>query len=217
MKQWTCTDCGTPVARRAKRCKPCRYLAQRTVDRDAFRRLAHLPNADLVAHFGVNVSCICEVRKELGLPAPKSIWRHGDNPTRQPKPLPEGFTDDAARMTIAHLCRKYERSRAVIEGWLKRAEITPVRAVTITRSKSFGERAAGGWTKMHDNRDCSRAGMAAKFLGRLGPIYRCDARGKPLPDGFFWNRGGFVLSDDEVIERAERNGWREHEWRDLAA
>lgn len=209
MKQWTCTDCGKPVARRAKRCKPCRDFAIRIVDRDAFRRLAHLPNAALVAHFGVNVSCICEVRKELGLPAP--------NPTRGPKPLPDGFTDDAPRMTMAELCAKYERSRPVIEGWLKRAGVTARRAVPVRRPMSFGERAAGGVTKMHDASDSSRAGMAARYLRRFGPVYRCDALGKPTPDGFFWNRGGFVLSDDEVIERALRNGWAPDAWMAVAA
>lgn len=52
-------------------------------------------------------------------------------------------------------------------------------------------------------RDMSAAGQAADFLRKFGPVYRCDVRGRPLADGFFWRRGSAVLSDDELIERAD--------------
>lgn len=165
--------------------------------------------------FGVYEQAICEARKRVGIPAPP--------PKREP--IPDDLAERAAEMTMTQLAAHYGRSDYLIRAWLKEKGLrakaarmgTGKRGPGSSGWKSFGQRASGDWTKLHDNRDCSRAGMAAKYLGRLGPIYRCDARGKPLPDGFFWNRGGFVLSDDEVIERALRNGWREHEWRDLAA
>lgn len=52
-------------------------------------------------------------------------------------------------------------------------------------------------------RDMSPAGQAADYLRKFGPVYRCDVRGRPLADGFFWRRGNAVLSDAEIIERAD--------------
>lgn len=52
-------------------------------------------------------------------------------------------------------------------------------------------------------RDMSAAGQAADFLRKFGPVYRCDVLGRPLSDGFFWRRGNAVMTDDELIERAD--------------
>jgi hypothetical protein len=66
-------------------------------------------------------------------------------------------------------------------------------------------------------RDMSRAGMAADYLRRFGPIWRCDSRGTQLSDGAFWRRNMAVLTDDEVIERAQHLGWRPDSLKVLAA
>ena len=59
--------------------------------------------------------------------------------------------------------------------------------------------------------DMSTAGQAAAFLRRLGPVFRCNRAGKPDDAGAFWNRAGWVLSDDEIVSRAVRLGWRKDE------
>lgn len=63
---------------------------------------------------------------------------------------------------------------------------------------------------MPSTRDMSHAGQAADFLRHSAPIHRCDARGRTQREhanAGFWNRGGFVLTDDEVVRRAARQGW----------
>lgn len=217
----TCTNCGAPVARfranraREPRCVPCAHKALRRIDDDEFRKVAHLPNKELCAMFRVYEQAICEARKRVGIPAPP----------RGQTPAPADFADRAADMTLAQLVAHYGRSDWLVRQWLKAKGLRAVSAVPVRKPrgpgstgwKSFGQRAAGDWTKQFDASDSSRAGMAARFLRRFGPVYRCDAGGKPLPDGFFWNRGGFVLSDEEVIERALRNGWAPDAWMAVAA
>lgn len=68
-------------------------------------------------------------------------------------------------------------------------------------------RLGGGPRPLPIRRDCTRAGQAADFLQKNGPIYRCTSKGAPFAKGTFWNRGGRILTDDDVIERAARLGW----------
>jgi transposase len=63
----------------------------------------------------------------------------------------------------------------------------------------------------------SPAAPAAEFLQRYGPVYRCDADGNPDPRGTHWRRGSFVLTDDELMQRARDKGWDPERWRQLAA
>ena len=62
-------------------------------------------------------------------------------------------------------------------------------------------------------RDLSVVGQAAEYLRRFGSVYRCDERGVATPTGTFWRRGSAILSDAELIERAEYNRRREAERR----
>lgn len=49
-------------------------------------------------------------------------------------------------------------------------------------------------------------------------IFRCDENGLPNPKGAFWKYGygSLVLSDNEMIAKAERKGWKADAWRELA-
>jgi hypothetical protein len=64
-------------------------------------------------------------------------------------------------------------------------------------------------------RDMTRIGQAADFLRRFGPVFRCGPGGVALQSGLHWNRGGFVLTDAELVARAERLGWDPDAWRRL--
>lgn len=50
-------------------------------------------------------------------------------------------------------------------------------------------------------------------------IFKCDSDGCPNPKGDRWKYGfgSLVLTDAEMIAKAERKGWRQDAWRDLAA
>jgi hypothetical protein len=65
------------------------------------------------------------------------------------------------------------------------------------------------------SRDTSRAGDAAEYLRRYGPVYRCDVKGRANPRADYWMRGSTVLTDNDIIERAERNGWKPDLWREI--
>lgn len=62
------------------------------------------------------------------------------------------------------------------------------------------------------------AGKAAEFLRVYDrvPMYRCDADGKPKPQGDHWRYGNAVLTDDETIAKATRKGWNADAWKALA-
>lgn len=58
-------------------------------------------------------------------------------------------------------------------------------------------------------RDLSVIGQAVEFLRTLGPVSRCDQGGKIAENGKFWRRGNaYPLTNDDVIERASRLGWK---------
>lgn len=57
-------------------------------------------------------------------------------------------------------------------------------------------------------RDMSLPGQAADFLRQFGSIYRCDAKGKASAKGTHWRRNLSVLSDEELMARAVRLGWK---------
>ena len=50
-------------------------------------------------------------------------------------------------------------------------------------------------------------------------IFRCDSDGAPNPKGDRWKYGfgSLVLTDDEMIAKAERKGWRPDAWKELRA
>jgi len=58
------------------------------------------------------------------------------------------------------------------------------------------------------SRDMSRVGQAADFLKGKAQIWRCNATRQYDPKGEYWNRGGYLLTDADVISRAKRLGWR---------
>lgn len=60
------------------------------------------------------------------------------------------------------------------------------------------------------------ADMAQQHLQRFAPCFRCDESGTANPKGKFFRFGNAVLSEDEMMERAERKGWRKDAWRELA-
>ena len=66
-------------------------------------------------------------------------------------------------------------------------------------------------------RDTSLVGQAADYLRRFGPVVRCDDKGRYSGNGTHWRRGASILMADEIIERAEANGFDARAWARLAA
>lgn len=160
-------------------------------------------NAQLAKRYGVSMVTIVRWRKETGI--------RGIDGSYQPHPVPENFAQIAKGMRLYEARIYFGNSDSVLKRWCAETGIRfRVSAQVISRATATP-------IEHYDSRDMSRAGMAADHLRRFGPVFRCDAEGRALPDGFFWRRGSFILSDDEIIERAVRLGWDENAWRMVAA
>lgn len=147
----------------------------------------------------------------------------GRKPRTRIHMIPEGF-DDLARITPTKpLSEHYGVSRSTVRLWRRERNIpTPGRCLppklvkpkTVTRP--IGATYKPAPVTIH--RDQSLAGRAvSECLQKLGRIFRCDEEGRQDRNGKLWNRNGFILSDDDVIDRARRNGWSPSDWGRIAA
>jgi len=126
---------------------------------------------------------------------------------------PENFARVAPTMTLRELMDTFDRGSCVIKRWCATVGVEP-RRKAVVNFVSRGNRIPPPPVVF---RDLTRAGQAAEYLLRFGPIYRCNALGGADAKGEFWSRSGFVLTGEEVIARAERLGWEPDAWRRIAA
>jgi hypothetical protein len=149
---------------------------------------------------------------------------HGEKAVK--RPAPDDFAARHAEMSIVKLAKHYQASPTAVMRWVQEtgigraAGVKIAHAVQFAKSKaSFGTIvSAGSRTGAIDRprRDVSRAGQAADYLRHFGPVVRCDERGRYAENGTYWRRGSIVLTAEEVIERAERNGWQPDAWKLVA-
>lgn len=110
-------------------------------------------------------------------------------------------------MTRTMLAKHYSRSTDTIDRWCREMNVRAMPAIPFGSPKAADR--IFGTSRVINQREQTPAGRAAAFLQHYGPIFRCDVRGMPLQDGFFWSCGRLVLSDDELIERAEEKRARD--------
>lgn len=157
----------------------------------------------LVARYGCSSGTITRWRRETGTVRDPVLAR----------PAPEGFHLFAPNHTVAEMRVRYGRGPDTIRRWCRECGVEPRKPATAP-----GRATLNFSPQNHAHRDTTRAGLAADFLRHLGPVFRCNPDGHAKADGSHWNRGGrTILTDAEIIERAERNGWRPDAWKDLAA
>lgn len=174
-----------------------------------FRDVAgKLRNKPLMERYGVTLAVITRWRDETGIRPPKT-----QAPINAPEPVPAGFRLVAPTSTRKQLRTRYGKSEPTINRWLRETGITPR---TAAQQGFVGPAVRTFNPANRPHRDASRAGGAADFLRRFGPVVRCDATGRFDPNGDHWRRGASILTADEVIQRAERNGWNPDAWRLVA-
>jgi len=126
-------------------------------------------------------------------------------------PMPADFPEHAS-LTLEQLMEKYGRARAVLRRWRKEAGYIPGKPKVVEPAQVpcpaplqvHGlKRMAGVGAPLPYRRDMTKAGRAAEYLQQFGGVWRCAESGKPDPEGKFWRRGNAVLTDAEIIERAE--------------
>jgi len=167
---------------------------------------------------GLTRKAVIEAAKRYGL----GPWlvKPGSKPgdTRH---IPDDYAERWAVLSNKQLAAHYRKSGATVGVWNKLLglvrptgkHVNPKPAKTAP-PKTITSATVKRWPAHHkpapmvSNRDVTQAGLAADFLRRFGPVVRCRADGRYDERGTHWRRGSTVLTADEVIERAQRNGWR---------
>lgn len=154
-------------------------------------------------HYGVGRKKIVRWRKETGV-----------EPIKACRPVPDGFAATARVMAARSLRVHFSASKLTVERWAAECGVELINRSPHRRAlHSYGTSPTPAI-----KRDDSPAGRAVdECLRRLAPTYRCDDTGRANPKGSYWRHGRVVLSDAEVIARAERKGWSADAWRALAA
>lgn len=191
---------------------------KRPIPADFAEKNAVMSDNAMAQYYKCGGSLPARWRKELGIP-PKHTRLGGSNKF----PTPADFKEYAPGKTLQQLCdhynlgfdtirrmRKEEGIAAQPAGWSGR-KLNPAKPAHLVRNAYL--------TMPVDRttRDASRAGMAAEFLRRDAPVYRCRPLGAADAQGTHWRYGRVVLTDDEVIERAERKGWAPSAWMKVQA
>lgn len=155
-----------------------------------------MPLKQAAKRFGVTPGAAAKWRKASGYTTPEreDLWTDAD--IHRLKHLYSGTSLDDIAATLGRSVSSV-KSKAVKLG-LRRAtgHFAPDRAPQI-RGRVTGI-----------------ADMAQQHLQRFAPCFRCDEDGAANPKGKFF-RFGVVLSEDEMMERAERKGWNPHAWKEL--
>lgn len=189
-----------------------------------FAQHAYDKIAGLKVRYGTSHAVICRWREQIGITRQMLRDHQAQVSGRTKKPIPEGFVEyqrgrtvtevteyfgihqKTARRMFAELGidrrQQYNEARAAQAAQRKAAKPAPKPATSVDRSAFI---AMGKVDRPHI--DATPAGQAAEYLRRFGPVVRCDERGRYDPAGNRWRRGSALLTADEIIERAIRNGW----------
>lgn len=106
------------------------------------------------------------------------------------------------------------KSFAQLSAMLGRTEAAiRTKAISIGLRKSSGTFTRDVRASFHGQHAKGVADMAAQHLRRIAPVFRCDADGAANPKGKCWRYGNTVLTEAELLARAESKGWDADEWR----
>lgn len=164
--------------------------------------------ADLCAHYRKGAATISHWCKKLNLVRTDGLGRGKT-------PAPVGFAEVARGKSRREIAEHYGMSADTVRRICADLGI-------VAQGVAFQPRAMSGpklqpyhKSAMAPQRDMTRAGMAADWLRQFGPVIRCDGDGRYDPKGDHWRRGSTLLTADEVVERAYRNGWAPDAWKSL--
>lgn len=128
-------------------------------------------------------------------------------------PIPDNFADLWPTATVIVLAARFGCSPRLIRSWAVRAGLpskrpppAPVKVKPFVRGYAPPKLVAHHKATMTEVwRDPSRAGEAQRILqGDKWVVYRCDETGRQSQGGKLWRCGRLIVTDAELIERAER-------------
>ena len=165
----------------------------------------------LRARYNIGGVKVLAYRAECGIPSPGRTYACAQ--------VPNDFATTARGMTLRAASRHYGHSREIVTRWFEETgtprapgkpgpkaqqPAPPVAKSTVSRSNApFRSSCRPGAGVERASRDMSQAGQAADYLRQFSGVWRCNADGGPSIGGRFWRRGGAVLTDAQIIERAE--------------
>lgn len=195
------------------RSRSSRGPQQKTMPADFALWAARETTLQLIHRYRCGTKAVARWRREAGLKSTP--------PRRQPKtqPVPDGFALMVPQMTMRELKERFGKGKTTIWKWCQVAGVQPRKASTHPPTRAAGHIHVGRKLNPFDGprRDVSRAGQAADFLRTFAPVVRCNSVGHYDQNGDHWRRGSFVLTADEIIQRATRQGWNPEAWKALAA
>lgn len=175
---------------------------------------------ELEAHYRAAQKTIARWRRETGVRAAT----HKERAQGMVRQAPPQFANMAPTMTIAALSAHFRAGRARVRRWLAELDIEPGKRSYpsyVPHLRRASNRNPLGSLKTQDfgaHGDGSLAQRAVdECLRHYAPVYRCDEAGKQDCHGRFWRVGSAVLTDDEIVARAQRKGWDADAWRRVAA
>jgi hypothetical protein len=171
---------------------------------DDFRTFAPgKPILAIMNHYQAGAKAVTRWLEESGVrERPKAA-----PPTR---PVPENFRMLAPTMTMRRATSFWGAGEHLLKRWRDET------GVGFKKTSPFRSGGAPSALNTETRRDLSRAGQAAEFLRKLAPVWRCDADGKTNPSGTHWRRNMRVLTDADLIERAEGLGFDPGAWKRLS-
>ena len=181
-----------------------RSEGQRCVHRpmpEDFPSRAHERNAVLMEAYGCSDTLIARWRRQCGVACG----------TRKPaRDLPHGFADVARRLTVKELMQRYGAGKGLITRWRKR-----VGGAAAPRPPAPRFQVAALPVLPPASRDMSIGGRAADHLrsprGGGWVVYRCRETGEADRNGDHFLVGTRVMTEDDMLQMAERKGFRAFE------
>lgn len=174
-----------------------------------------MPRGQVRKHFRVGTVIFAKWLKSIDAP----VNRFQAAPT----PVPEDFEALAPTHTGKALSEYYGVSKDVITRWRK---ITDIRSPYSLRKKKGPTtpkaRSTHSWgapkVTVMDTRTTSPMSKAQDFMQRQGwPCWRCNENGSFNRKGTHFHLGRLIVTESELLARAERKGWRQDDWQQIAA
>lgn len=186
------------------------------IDEAELRRLVEggMKSRDVAERMGWGRNTVIRAAKRLGLEWSKKT--RGPSQYRAAQ-VPNDFDRVGAGKSVAQVCAHYGCGVGVASAWLRSSGVERYRAKSSTPKpakpkKPKASLSAMGQAKQTlfiDVREDTPASRAADVMrGERWIVYRCNDVGAASQGGKLWRLGRLVVTDAEMIERAERVSMR---------
>lgn len=167
-----------------------------------FREVAPtMPIYKLQKHYSAKREVVIRWRDECGLERYKFVPHNR-------RPVPTDFAEMASWMHRARLIQHYACNDEILRRWIEESGVYPAPWVSPAKRKKgqpgriIHFKQTG--PSLASIRTWDAADEAANKLQKFCPVHRCDENGVANIVGKFWRVGWSVLTDAELIERANR-------------